>query len=43
VNLSVSFPGRDAARSSLRSAAWLTGIVTNTALCTAPALQRTTL
>src|SRR3954454_12448770 len=37
----LSFPGRDAARSSCEALLRRTGIVTNIALCTAPALQRT--
>src|SRR3954452_10640378 len=37
----LSFPGPDAARSSCEALLRRTGIVTNTALCTAPALQRT--
>src|SRR4051812_35399868 len=37
----VAFPGRDAARSSCGALLRRTGIVPDTNLCTAPALQRT--
>src|SRR4051812_6866141 len=37
----LSCPGRDAARSSCEALLRRTGTVPNTALCTAPALQRT--